>query len=78
MIWIFVISAVVMTAFTFLFYYWLLHRDGSVFRKLVPTVRLVPDWNIQALRWQQRVNTMRTDITRTDTELQVRGRTGVV
>lgn len=78
MIWIFVISAVAMTAFTFLFYYWLLHRDGFVFRRLVPKVRLVPDWTIQASRWQQRVNITRANSARTDTELHAVSQTAVV
>lgn len=78
MIWIFIISAAAMTAFTFLFYYWLLHRDGFVFRRLVPKVRLVPDWNIQASKWQQMVNVTRTNTARGDTELHAIGRAAVV
>ncbi|KAJ5370258.1 Mg2+ transporter protein CorA-like/Zinc transport protein ZntB [Penicillium cataractarum] len=58
MVWIYVVASAVLTAFTFLFYYWLLHRDGSVFRKLVPKV---PEWNIQALR-RQWTNRMKGDV----------------
>ena len=61
MLWIFVVSSVVITAVTFLFYYWLLHRDGVAFRRLAPKVSLVPDWNIQALKRQLRASSARTD-----------------
>jgi hypothetical protein len=49
MIWIFVISSATLTALTFLFYYWLLQRDGIVFRRLAPKVRIAPDWNLKYL-----------------------------
>ncbi|KAK5653980.1 hypothetical protein OQA88_7656 [Cercophora sp. LCS_1] len=44
MVWIYVVSSVILTAVTFLFYYWLLHRDGAVFRRLAPKVRASQDW----------------------------------
>lgn len=46
MVWIYVVSSALLTTATFLFYYWLLHRDGTVFRKLVPKVRATPDWKL--------------------------------
>lgn len=48
-IWIFIVSAAALTAVTFLFYYWLLQRDGTVFRRLAPKVRITPDWHIRDL-----------------------------
>lgn len=60
-IWIFIVASTVLTAITFLFYYWLLHRDGTVFRKLMPKV---PDLKIQTLRRQW------TNLTQGDVELQ--------
>ena len=49
MIWIFVVSSTVLTAITFLFYYWLLQRDGAVFRRLAPKIRITQDWNLKLL-----------------------------
>ncbi len=49
MIWIFVVSSAGLTILTFLFYYWLLQRDGVVFRRLAPKVHMAPDWNLKEL-----------------------------
>jgi hypothetical protein len=43
MIWIYVAASVVLTAVTFIFYYWLLQRDDGLFRHLVPKVRFAGD-----------------------------------
>lgn len=64
MVWIFVVCSTILTAATFLFYYWLLHRDGTVFRRLVPKVNIAPEWNLQALKRQL------TDRIRTGAEMQ--------
>ncbi|RYP90935.1 hypothetical protein DL770_002940 [Monosporascus sp. CRB-9-2] len=40
MIWIFVVSAILLTAATFASYYWLLRRDGKLFTRLAPRVHL--------------------------------------
>ncbi|KAL3417524.1 hypothetical protein PVAG01_10534 [Phlyctema vagabunda] len=40
MIWIYVIASVALTCATFVLYYFLLQRDGRLFTRLVPTVRM--------------------------------------
>ncbi|KAJ6105478.1 Mg2+ transporter protein CorA-like/Zinc transport protein ZntB [Penicillium capsulatum] len=52
MIWIFVVSSIILTAVTFLFYYGLLYRDGSFSRNLVPKVQIPQDWTFQTLKRQ--------------------------
>ncbi|KAK1752732.1 hypothetical protein QBC47DRAFT_389172 [Echria macrotheca] len=49
MVWIYVVASAGLTAITFLFYYWLLHRDNTVFRRLAPKVRASPDWTLKNL-----------------------------
>jgi len=49
MVWIYVVSSVMLTAVTFLFYYLLLHQDSGVFRALAPKVRAGPDWALKNL-----------------------------
>ncbi len=44
MVWIYAAASVVLTAATFLFYYWLLQHDGVLFRRLAPKVRIAADW----------------------------------
>ncbi|KAL2867547.1 uncharacterized protein BJX67DRAFT_79635 [Aspergillus lucknowensis] len=61
MIWIFIVSAFALTAATFIFYYWLLHRDGAVFRKLKPRIPVTPAWNLKPLKQRLTFNTMNTE-----------------
>lgn len=51
-IWMFFASSGALTAVTFLLYYWLLRRDGVLFRGLLPKVQTIPTWSIQALKRQ--------------------------
>lgn len=51
MIWIYFALSVALTAVTFLFYYWLLLHDGSLFRWLMPKVRLTADWKTLSRRF---------------------------
>lgn len=44
MIWIYVASCVALTGGTIVFYYWLLQRDGALFSRLAPKVRVTADW----------------------------------
>lgn len=43
MAWIFVVSAVLLTAATFASYYWMLKHDGKLFARLAPRVHM-RDW----------------------------------
>ena len=43
MAWIFVVSAVLLTAATFASYYWMLKHDGKLFGRLAPRVHM-RDW----------------------------------
>ncbi|KAK0719272.1 hypothetical protein B0H67DRAFT_485871 [Lasiosphaeris hirsuta] len=49
MVWIYVVAAVLLTALTVLFYYWLVQRDGVVFRRLAPKIRVSPDLSLKEL-----------------------------
>ncbi|KAK3381855.1 hypothetical protein B0H63DRAFT_214704 [Podospora didyma] len=45
MVWIYVLSSALLTAITFFFYYWLLHREnGAAFRRLAPKIA---DWSLK-------------------------------
>ncbi|KAK8124552.1 uncharacterized protein PG998_000311 [Apiospora kogelbergensis] len=44
MVWIYVVASVVLTSITMMFYYWLLKRDGALFKSLAPRVRVTADW----------------------------------
>ncbi|KAI1375789.1 hypothetical protein F4677DRAFT_445949 [Hypoxylon crocopeplum] len=49
MIWIYVITSVILTAATFSIYYWVLHHDGTVIRRMQPKIH-VADWRAMARR----------------------------
>ncbi|KAK7989380.1 pho87 protein [Apiospora arundinis] len=44
MVWIYVVASVALTSITMMFYYWLLKRDGALFKSLAPKVRVTADW----------------------------------
>jgi hypothetical protein len=62
MIWIFVISATVLTAITFFFYYWLSLRNGVLFRRHVPKVRISSKWAMKHLTQRLRFSGTNTGI----------------
>lgn len=61
MIWIYVVSAFLLTLVTFLVYYWVLHHDNVVVNRMSPKVN-VGDWRTLA----RRALTMKGDTVRTD------------
>lgn len=64
MIWIFFIVSTLLTAFTFLVYYCLLHRNGPVIKRLMTSIRTMSRPNITTLK--QRLRRAKD----TDAELQ--------
>lgn len=63
MVWIFVVSAVLLTAATFASYYWMLKRDGKLFTRLAPKVHL-SDWRHLTRRFSLKDQTGTTELQR--------------
>ncbi|KAI0139926.1 hypothetical protein F4776DRAFT_567118 [Hypoxylon sp. NC0597] len=66
MIWIYITSSILLTLFTFLVYYWVLHHDGAVVNGMSPKVH-TRDWRTLA----RRALTIKGDSTKKSEEMSV-------